>query len=116
MSLKADILEKENLAIVSIEGKLSYENQEQLCLRISNLLNHGKEVVVDMAGLDFVGSSGITSFLLALKKEERLPKFCNVSMEFQRIMAAYNIEEKTICKSRTDAIQSFFRTGDSENN
>ncbi len=116
MSLKANIIEKDNLAIVAIEGKLSHENQEHLCLRISGLISLGKEVVVDMAGLDFVGSSGIVSFLLTLKNERRLPRFCNVSIEFQKIMSAYNIEEKAICKSRVDAIDSFFRKGDLENN
>ncbi len=122
MSLRANITNQGNIAVIALEGKLDYENQDVLKDNIEILMQAGKQVVIDMDGLSFVGSSGITQFIQAvytLKGQRALltPQFCNVKNEFKKIFRAYDSEkELTIHETREAAVTSFFRTGEGENN
>lgn len=120
MSLKAQVTTTGDVTVMEVAGKLNHESQKMLQDNIEQLMRDGKQVVLDIEGLDFVGSSGITSFFRNLKETgERTgvrPRFCNVSLEFKRIMDAYNLNGEMIHESRIDAVRSFFRSGSGENN
>ena len=66
MSLRASLLNQGEITVIALEGKLDFESQDILRDSIVNLTRQGKKVVVDMEGLNFVGSSGITNFIRSL--------------------------------------------------
>lgn len=121
MSLRASLLNQGEVTVIALEGKLDFENQDVLRDSIITLTRQGKKVVVDMEGLNFVGSSGITHFIRSLYElQERglsVPHLCNVKSEFKKIINAYDVNRDfSIHDSREDAVHNFFRTGESENN
>lgn len=121
MSLRASLLNQGEVTVIALEGKLDFESQDLLRENILNLTKQGRKVVVDMEGLNFVGSSGITHFIRSLYEfQERgltVPKLCNVKSEFRKIISAYDSNRDfTIHESRESAMTGFFRSGDGENN
>lgn len=121
MSLRASITNQGNVTVISLEGKLDYENQDILRDNIVNLMKGGKQVVIDMDGLSFVGSSGITTFISSVyafrESSGLMPRFCNVKSEFRKIISAYDVNKESIMhETREAAINDFFRGGEGENN
>ncbi|MCO5143090.1 MAG: STAS domain-containing protein [Oligoflexia bacterium] len=121
MSLRASVLNQGEITVIALEGKLDYESQDILRDNILQLSREGKKVVVDMEGLNFVGSSGITNFIRSLYEiQERgltIPHLCNVKSEFRKIISAYDVDRDfSIHESRQAAVDTFFRIGTNENN
>jgi len=122
MSLRASITNQGNVAVIALEGKLDYENQDVLKDNILSLMKSGKQVVIDMDGLSFVGSSGITQFISTVftfcEGGGRIPpRFCNVKSEFRKIISAYDVNKDfSIHETREAAVNGFFRSGENENN
>lgn len=122
MSLRASVIDNNNVTVISLEGRLNFENQQQLGDNISQIIKQGKQIIFDLENLSFVGSSGITSFLTELREQfepgqSKNPIFCNVSSEFERLIDAYNNDDFFLIeKNRQDAVATFFRGGTSENN
>jgi len=119
MSLRASLVNQGDITVIALEGKLDFENQDILRESIINLTRQGKRVVVDMEGLNFVGSSGITHFIRSLYElQERgmaVPHLCNVKSEFRKIISAYDVNrEFAIHESRELAVTGFFRAGTHE--
>ncbi len=121
MSLRASLLNQGDITVIALEGKLDFESQDILRESIINLTQQGKKVVLDLEGLSFVGSSGITHFIRSLYElQERgmnVPHLCNVKSEFRKIISAYDINrEFSIHESRQAAVDTFFRAGTFESN
>lgn len=122
MSLRASVIDNNNVTVISLEGRLNFESQQQLGENVARIIREGKQVIFDLENLSFVGSSGITSFLQDLrvyseKDRSKTPIFCNVSSEFERLIEAYNEDSFfQIERNRHDAVATFFRAGSSENN
>ncbi len=119
MSLRASLVNQGEITVIALEGKLDFENQDILRERIVSLTKEGKRVIVDMEGLNFVGSSGITHFIRSLYElQERgmaVPHLCNVKSEFRKIISAYDVNrEFAIHETREAAVTGFFRSGESE--
>ncbi|MGZ3712849.1 MAG: STAS domain-containing protein [Bdellovibrionota bacterium] len=119
MSLRASLLNQGEVTVIALEGKLDFENQDILRESIISLTRSGKRVIVDMEGLSFVGSSGITHFIRSLYElQERgmvVPHLCNVKSEFRKIINAYDLnKEFFIHESREAAVDGFFRSGIAE--
>lgn len=119
MSLRASLLNQGEITVIALEGNLDFENQDVLRESIITLTKQGKKVVVDMEGLNFVGSSGITNFIRSLYEfQERgmcVPHLCNVKSEFKKIISAYDINrEFNIHDNREAAVDGFFRSGIAE--
>ncbi len=119
MSLRASLVNQGDVTVIALEGKLDFENQDILKESIVNLTQQGKRVVVDMEGLNFVGSSGITHFIRSLYElQERgmaVPHLCNVKSEFKKIISAYDVNrEFAIHDTREMAVTGFFRSGRDE--
>jgi anti-anti-sigma factor len=114
MSLRASLVNQGEVTVIALEGKLDFENQDILRESIVKLTTQGKRVVVDMEGLNFVGSSGITHFIRSLYEfQER--GLCNVKSEFRKIISAYDVNrEFAIHDSREAAVTGFFRAGATE--
>ena len=120
MSLRANISKEGDVTILEFHGKLNFENQAELRANLVEILQSGKQVVVDLNGLDFIGSSGVTNFIQTVREVSQetglTPRFCNVSREFKKIMQAFRIQQDSIHESRAEATKSFFRTGENERN
>lgn len=119
MSLRASLVNQGDITVIALEGKLDFESQDLLRENILTLTKQGRKVVVDMEGLSFVGSSGITHFIRSLYEfQERglsVPRLCNVKSEIKKIINAYDVNRDfTIHETRESAIGGFFRSGDGE--
>ena len=96
--MKTNIKKIGDTMIVSMDGKLDFETQEPLRKDLSRLVNHAitdtvpKKIIFNFENLEFVGSSGISSFVQALKdfntRAPMKPRYCNVKSEFRRVMKA----------------------------
>src|SRR4051812_8328528 len=101
--MKTRIKKIGDLMVVHMDGRLDFENQEPLREEITKLSRHTqkdsapKKIIFNLEGLEFVGSSGISSFVQTLKdfnaNAQLKPRYCNVKSEFRRIMQAYDENE-----------------------
>jgi anti-anti-sigma factor len=97
--MKARIRNTKASIIISIDGKVDYETQDEVCKIINSTISKNKEnpgnrnVVLNFKNLEFVGSSGITQFVQSLKSIQQntdvVPKYCGVRSEFKKIMKAF---------------------------
>lgn len=108
--MEARVEKHGDVVVVHLIGCLDYETLDPF--RTTCLEHLSKEnVVFNLAHLNFVGSSGITSFvdamveLKAVKKKNF--KFCSVSSEFRRIFAASEVRDIEIFDSQQHACLSF---------
>ena len=101
--MKTRITKKGDTVIVSMTGQLTHESQEPLRNDLERLMEETatdiipKKFIFNFEDLEFVGSSGITSFVKTLKEFNRKaavkPKYCHVGSEFQRIFQVFGGEE-----------------------
>jgi len=62
-------LKKENYVIIQIRGRLDTTNYNQLETKLMGLIDSGRvRILVDCSEMDYVSSSGLRVFLMALKK------------------------------------------------
>ena len=100
--MKTRIKKEGDTIIVNVDGKLNYEGQlplkEDLTKIISNNMTDTtpKKIIFNLEKLEFVGSSGISSFVQTLKefnqRSPSKPAYCNVRSEFQKIIRAFDEE------------------------
>ena len=101
--MKTDIKKSGDTVIVSMDGRLDFEASEPLREELSRLIrppragvtdSTPKKIIFNLEGLEFVGSSGISSFIQTLKEFNSVspekPRYCNVKSEFRRIMKAFD--------------------------
>lgn len=85
--------------VVSMDGRLNYEIQEPLKEDLYKLVENTKKgdsvpqkIIFNLENLEFVGSSGISTFIQTLKelsnRASTKPRYCNVKSEFKRIIKA----------------------------
>lgn len=101
--MKTRIRKTEEAVIVSMDGHLDFETAEPLKHDLEHLINQletdsiPKKIIFDLEQLEFVGSSGISNFIQALKAfNERAPErpsYQNVGSEFQRVIRAFDDEQ-----------------------
>jgi len=102
--MKAKITKNEEQIILSLEGKIDYESQDEACAVINKTIERNKsdetpkKILVSMKDLQFVGSAGITQFVEQLKKihdsTDVTPKYIGVKSEFQKIIKAFDEENE----------------------
>ena len=86
--------------VVSMDGKLDFETQAPLRDDLDKLMNQSrtdsvpKKIIFNLEKLEFVGSSGISSFVQALKNFNSnvpiKPRYCNVGNEFKHMLKAFD--------------------------
>ena len=102
--MKAKIKQNSDILVLSLEGKIDYESQDDACALINKTIEKNKtdevpkKILVSMKELQFVGSAGITHFVEQLKKihetTDVTPKYIGVKSEFQKIMKAFDAENE----------------------
>lgn len=100
--MKAKIKKNDDKIILTLEGKIDYETQDDACAVINRTIEKNKtdetpkKILVSMKDLQFVGSAGITHFVEQLKKihvdTAVTPKYIGVKSEFQKIIRAFDEE------------------------
>lgn len=99
--MNTKIIKKGDTIIVSMNGRLDFETQEPLKNDLRRIMDQTqktdsvpKKVIFDLQNLEFVGSSGISSFVQTLKDfnhhSPSRPKYCNVKSEFKKVMKAFD--------------------------
>lgn len=102
--MKTHIKQKGDTVIVTIDGHLDFETHVPFREDLAKLLSDSshndsvpKKFIFNLENLEFVGSSGISSFVQTLKdfnsNAPMKPKYCHVKSEFRRIIKAFDEEE-----------------------
>lgn len=92
--MKTQIRNVDGTTIVELSGYIDYETMGPLTQHLEDL--YKKEptarVVINLRGLNFVGSSGISSFVKALRmfnRKNSKPSYCGMKSEFRRMFRLF---------------------------
>jgi len=96
--MKTKIIQDEGVTLVELTGYLDFESARPLADSISKLYEADQSVrlVINLQGLEFVGSSGISSFVKAMKffnAQKVKPSYWGVKAEFQRLFRLFEDAE-----------------------
>lgn len=101
--MKTQIKKQGNSIIISMDGKLDFGTHIPLRENLNKLAREHKtdsvpkKIIVDLAKLEFVGSSGISSFVQTMREFNSntgtRPQYCNVGSEFRKIIEAFDNDE-----------------------
>ncbi len=108
--MQARLKTEADIKIVELFGRVEIEGSESFKQNCLNALV-GQKVIFDLAGLNFVGSTGILAFLeglqdFAMQNPNRF-KFCHVGSEFKKIFAATSLNCIEIFESLQMAITAY---------
>lgn len=97
--MKTQIKKIGDAIVVTIDGRLDFETAVPLRENLNALMRKThtdsvSKIVFNFEKLEFVGSSGISSFVQALKEfnanAPTKPRYCNVKSEFRRVFKAFD--------------------------
>ena len=101
--MKTQIKKNGDTVIVSMDGRLDFETNGLLRDELSRLIkpiktdSTPKKIIFNLENLEFVGSSGISSFVQTMKEfnanSPNKPRYCNVRSEFKRVIQAFDEEQ-----------------------
>ncbi len=96
--MKTKIVHQGDLTIVELSGYLDFETAHPVAQSIQSLYttNTGAKVLIDMSGLEFVGSSGIASFVKNLRVFNKLkmkPAYFGVKSEFLKLFRVFEEQQ-----------------------
>jgi anti-anti-sigma factor len=101
--MKTQIKKQGDTIIVSMDGKLDFETNVPLREDLTKVIREAKtdstaKIIFNLEKLEFVGSSGISSFVQTLKEfnvnAPSVPVYCNVKSEFRRVIKAFDEAEQ----------------------
>ena len=97
--MKTQIKVQDDCHHVELSGYIDFEAMRPLALSIEQIYRQDSEarVVINLRGLHFVGSSGISSFVKTLKTFNRArvkPSYFGLKSEFQRMFRLF--EDKDV--------------------
>ena len=101
--MKTRMKRTESTLVVNFDGVLEYDTHEALredlqkLRRISNSDQAPSEIIFDLKGLEFVGSTGISAFIQILKEfnasAPSKPRYMNVKSEFRQLIRAFDQDQ-----------------------
>jgi anti-anti-sigma factor len=101
--MKTQIKKAGDTIIVSMDGRLDFETNVPLREELSKLIRPNKtdsipkKIIFNLENLEFVGSSGISSFVQTMREfnanSPEKPRYCNVKNEFKRVIKAFDEEQ-----------------------
>ena len=98
--MRASVREKDGVTVISVDGHLSFENNEPLKKQLLEMLKNRRRkyrVIFNLQNLNFVGSTGIKDFVKILKdlnKLEPRPRLCGLKREFRWMFNAFQGRKK----------------------
>jgi anti-anti-sigma factor len=96
MAIKTSIRKDGDAVIVSLAGQLDFETTDSFRESLLKLERQtaNNRVIFDLGQLQFVGSSGISAFIQALRefncRAANKPRYANVKSEFKKIISAFD--------------------------
>ena len=96
MAMKTSIRKDGDSVIVILEGHLDFETTDTFRESLMKLERQSvnSRVIFDLGALQFVGSSGISAFVQALRdfnsRASQKPRYTNVKSEFRKIISAFD--------------------------
>lgn len=66
--MKIESRKEDNILIVTVSGRLDTNTTGQFDQALSGLMADGKNLVIDLAELEYISSAGLRSILIAAKK------------------------------------------------
>lgn len=96
MAIKTSVRKDGDAVIVSVTGFLDFETSDTFRNSLLKIQNQAadSQVIFDLGQLQFVGSSGISAFIQALRefngRSTTRPRYANVKSEFKRIITAFD--------------------------
>ena len=116
--MQARFKNENDIKIVELFGRVEIEASESFRANCLNGLQ-GQKVIFDLAGLNFVGSTGILAFLeslqdFAMQNPNRF-KFCHVGSEFKKIFAATSLNCIEVFESLQMAVTAYQSIQTSDN-
>jgi anti-anti-sigma factor len=101
--MKTQIKKVGDTIVVTMNGKLDFDTYVPLRESLGRIVRNAKtdstpkKIIINMENLEFVGSSGISSFIQTLKEFNinipTKPRYCNVGNEFKRVIRAFDEAE-----------------------
>ena len=111
--MKTEIKRSGDTLIVTLGGTLDFETSAPLREELGRVIRQTEiyakgagatagapgelKIIFNLEGLEFVGSSGISFFVQALREfnaaSPSRPRYCNVKSEFKRIIKAFDDEQ-----------------------
>ncbi len=108
--MRAEITKNGPVTVVSLEGQISFETINHFREHCLSKLR-GEKVVFNLQNLNFVGSTGITSFFEIIRDfvEQNIldPKFCCVRVEFLRLFEAWFAGHVEVYDQQDIALRAF---------
>ena len=108
-SMKASIQRLDDIVLVEIKGYLDFETAASIPASLDELfkIEDAGKIVIDLNGLEFVGSSGVSNFVKNLRVFNKLknkPSYCFEKSEFQKLFRAFEQDQPfDISANREDA-------------
>ncbi|MFQ5335962.1 MAG: STAS domain-containing protein [Flavobacteriales bacterium] len=69
MNFKYTINQKDGIPVISVKGSLlSMEIAEPLLMEVDNIAGNGTDIIIDMAGMDYLNSTGLSVLIKILTK------------------------------------------------
>lgn len=115
--MKTLVSKKGDTLIVRMNGKLNYETCHPLRENLGRIVKNYTDavplkIIFNLEDLDFVGSSGISSFLNTLREfnltHDIKPRYCHVKNEFRKILDSMAFDEKFDLYDSEDRAQKSF--------
>jgi len=92
--MKANVINKRGITIVTFEGHISYARAHELRKQLKRLYasKRNQKMIFNLEKLEFVGSSGIRYFIDVFKEltqKRTQPRFYGISAEFEYLFEAF---------------------------
>ena len=96
--------------VIQMEGDLNYEYGHPFRMELQSIqkANPNLNITIDLGGVDFVGSSGISHFVETLKLARTVAptsqtiSLANVKTEFIRVFKLYSLEDAELIAQELD--------------
>ena len=110
--MKIDVTRENGVVVIAVEGEIDVETSPQLRECFDRLLAEGEHsYVIDMAGVDFVDSSGLAAFVTLFKRVrigEGDVKLCGLRPEVLKIIELTRLNRVfDIFETCTQAVESY---------
>lgn len=116
MTIKSKIsIDVNGNVILEMQGGFDYEYSLPLNTELKKIMDKhsNSNIIIDLNEIDFVGSSGISDFVQAIKDINEVRgnkvKLKNVKSEFKRVFKLYNLDESfTLSEEFTQTVSNAF--------
>lgn len=110
--LEVNVAGLENATLIEVSGRVDSMTANLLGEALSNPIENGKvNIVLDLAGVDYMSSAGLREIIAALKKVKRASGDLRIAQPSSRVMEVFEMAGidtlVRIFSSRVEAVESY---------